>query len=292
MYIGSNAVNTLSGLILKKLRLVSKVIFYSHSYVPQRFDMPMKNWIYLALDSFCTQHCDAIWNVSRRLSRVRESMGVPKLKNIVLPEVIDLNQPPPRGPPLDRKTIVFLGHLSKKNGVDILIPAMRLVLDEVKDSKLVIIGVVEEEKNLKVTVDALGLKEHVIFLGFLPYEKALSTMRKYAVGLAPYADILDSNMWTADPSKPKDYMSCGLPVITTRVGETYEDIKMYNCGIIVKFDVREFAEAMIKLLSDDEFYYQCRENVIKRILEYDIMKVHPKVWKETLACLLLNDRAE
>jgi len=285
IFIGSNAINTLSGLILQKLRLVGTVIFYSHSYVPQRFNNSIKNWIYHFLDKLCIQHCNAIWNVSRRLSKVRMSQGVPKFKNIVVPEAIDLKEPPAGGFPPERETVVFLGHLSKNNGVDILIQAMRFVLDEIKDAKLVIIGVGEKRDSLQEAVSTLGLIESVVFLGYIPYKKALNIMRNYAVGVAPYAHIKDSSMWTADPSKPKDYMSCGLPVIMTRVGETYEDIERNGCGIIVNSNVRELARAMIKLLSDDDFYYNTRENVIKKILEYDILKVHSRVWKETLSCL-------
>src|SRR5438445_5617486 len=55
LYIGSNPINALAGLILRKLRLVQKVIFYKIDYVPQRFGNLILNRIYHGIDDYCSR---------------------------------------------------------------------------------------------------------------------------------------------------------------------------------------------------------------------------------------------
>jgi len=281
-YIGANAINALPGLLLKNLLQIKCTIYYSHSYVPDRFSSVIKNRIYKFLDDICIKKSDVIWNVSKRLSKIRSMQGVPIGKNFFLPEAIVLPNSSSGNMSFQRHSLVFLGHLAQKTGVDLLIRAMSLVINVVKDAKLDIIGIGEDEKMLKDIVIQQNLSKHIRFLGYVPYKHSLKLMRKYAIGLAPYAPVSDSNMWTADPSKIKAYLSCGLPVIMTRVGEIYLDIKRYGCGSIVDYDVNMMSDAIIKLLSDDDFYYDNRSNVSKILKKYDLKNVHTDIWRKTL----------
>ena len=65
-------------------------------------------------------------------------------------------------------TLLFVGRLSEKKGVSYLIDAMPLVLDEFPNTKLLIIGKGELEKQLKAKVHFLCLEQNVVFVGAVP----------------------------------------------------------------------------------------------------------------------------
>lgn len=64
LYVGSNNLNAFIGIILRKIGLVRKTIFFTPDYSINRFDNYFLNNIYLWLDYFCLRHADLVWNSS------------------------------------------------------------------------------------------------------------------------------------------------------------------------------------------------------------------------------------
>lgn len=63
-------------------------------------------------------------------------------------------------------------------------------------------------------------------------------------------------------SRAKPYLARGVPVITTRVPPIAAEIEREDAGIVIDYDKDQLAEAILKLLSDDEFPRQCSENAV------------------------------
>lgn len=268
LYVGADNLNAFTGLFLRQIGKVRKVIFYTVDYVPKRFNNKILNDLYHWVDRYCVKYCDWVWNLSPRMVEERESKGVTKGKSA--PQIIV-----PIGTHFDRikrlpfkeitrKHTVYMGHVRCGQGVELIIESLPKVVEEVPDLKLTIIGTGPLENKLRNIVDKLGLERYVEFKGFIEDHKEVEEiLTKCAVGLAPYKPNTESFTWYTDPGKPKQYLACGLPVIITRVPEIAKEIEKRPMGIAINYDKKELGDAIIRLLEDENFYNKCRENAVE-----------------------------
>jgi glycosyltransferase involved in cell wall biosynthesis len=267
LYVGADGINTLAGLVLRKLGRAKTVVYYSIDYTPSRFHNPLLNGVYHALDRFCAKRSDYVWNLSSRMANVRRKQGVEDTRNLVVP----VGTSPRRvNPNLGReeKNIVFLSHLTPSKGVEIVLDAMPIVLARLPKVKLVIIGHGPYEHRIKEIISERKLESNVFLYGPMNHEMILGTLPSFAVGLAPYRPSPDSITWYADPTKIKDYLSCGLPVIVTNVPEVASEVEKKRAGMIVEYSAEDLADAVIKLLGSSELE-QFQRNAYSMALEYD-----------------------
>jgi glycosyltransferase involved in cell wall biosynthesis len=266
LFIGADPLNALSGIVSKILGKVEKVIFYSIDYVPHRFNNKLLNWIYRKIDSFCAERSDFVWNLSERMIRAREEKGVKRKDNqMVVPIGVHSERIKPKDiDQIHRKYLCYMGHLRKGQGLELIIEVLFQIVKKIPDVKLIIIGTGELENYLKEEIEELGLKNYVKFEGYIKDHKEVEDiLTTCAVGLALYEPNPNSFTWYADPSKPKQYLACGLPVIITRVPWIAEEIKKRLMGIAINYDKEELANALVRLLNNDEFYNKCRKNAIE-----------------------------
>jgi len=274
VYIGADNLNAFAGVLLGWIGRVQKVVFYTVDYVPQRFSNTVLNKLYHLLDRFCVRHCDCVWNLSAAMTKERERKGYTKGSSafqVVVPIGTHFTQikrlPLER---IDRKHLVYLGHFRPGQGLDLIIKSIPIVMKTVPDVRLTLIGTGPMEEGLRRMVDHLRLSKNVEFRGLIrDHSDVEQILVKCAVGLAPYEPNPKSFTWYADPSKPKQYMACGLPVIITRVPEIADRIGKMHAGIVVHYNEEALAEAAIKLLTDDRFFQECRKNAIELASEFD-----------------------
>jgi glycosyltransferase involved in cell wall biosynthesis len=200
------------------------------------------------------------------MAEEREKKGVLKDdKQIVVPIGVNFNRIK-RLPieEINRKCVVYMGHLRKGQGLELIIQALPKIVKKIPDIKLLIIGTGQLENDLRNMVKELGVSENVEFKGFIKdHRNVENILAECAVGLAIYKPDPDSITQYTDPSKPKQYMACGLPVIITGVPWTTKKIEEKTMGIVISYSEDELTDAIIKLLMDDELYAMCRENAIK-----------------------------
>jgi glycosyltransferase involved in cell wall biosynthesis len=267
LFVGADGINTLAGLILKTLGYVKVVAYYSIDYTPRRFDNRLLNTAYHTLDNICVRRSDYVWNLTSRMAAVRMRQGLEPRRNIVIP--VGANQEP-RSLLMkkDQKAIVFLSHLVLSKGVDIVLDSMSSIIKEIPNAKLFIIGSGPSESRMKEVVSERDLDAHVVFLGPMNHERILDTLPSFAVGLAPYNPSPDNITWYADPTKIKDYLSCGLPVVVTNVPEVALEIERKGAGVIVQHSAKELASAVVKLLNSPELEH-FQSNAYAMATEYD-----------------------
>lgn len=286
LFIGLESINAIVGLLLRKLELVKRVVYYVSDYSPSRYKTPWFNNLYLALDRFAATKSDFIWDVSLAMMPARIKTGLnPKkaapvihVPNALFPEQINY-LPYSKIIP---NSLVYVGTLGKINGPDVAIKALKIVLKSVPGATLHIYGGGEPDMTrLKKLTDKLKLNNKVIFHGFLSDQVKLSRETSmYAVGLAPYLATPGSTRWWADATKIRLYLAAGLPVITTQVPPLGREIAKDKAGVITKDNLKEQAEAILKLLKDKDFYKKMRKNAIKRAKN--------NTWENTYAQALKN----
>jgi glycosyltransferase involved in cell wall biosynthesis len=283
LIVGCGGFNAFCALLLKKMGKTQKVVFYTIDYVPKRFDNPILNKIYHLIDKICVKHCDQVWNLSPRMAEGRELYdNMPRStysNQRVIPIGVWLEDLPEPEKKYTKRTIVFVGHLLEKQGVQLVISSLTEIIKKFPDIQFLIIGTGNYEKTLKDLVENLGISQYVDFCGPIYNSKKLyETLSKCHLAVAIYNDV-DSFTYFADPTKLKTYLSAGLPVLTSNVPYNACDLENGKCGVIVEYEVNSIERAITELLLDDtklnDYSINAKRYIQKfdwNIIFYDAMK--------------------
>ncbi|MDD5043625.1 MAG: glycosyltransferase [Patescibacteria group bacterium] len=268
--IAADNLNSFAGWFLKKLGAVNKLVYWTIDYTPRRFDNYILNEIYHFIDRFCCYHADFLWNSSVRMKEARRKNGVNInrcCREIIIKDGCrfeKIERLPDEQVVPDK--LVFMGHLIKLKGLELLIQALPLVLEENPEATLTIIGTGGEEENLKKMAAELGLKDKVIFTGYIEdHADVERIIASCGIALAPYVPDPNSFTFFSEVGKVKVYLACGLPVIITNVPEIAMDIEKERAGFIIDYKKEDLADKINKLLSDRELYFVFRRNAIKLV---------------------------
>ena len=285
LYIGVDNLNAIQGLILKKLGKVKKVVFYTIDYFPTRFENKFLNWIYHTIDRICVENADETWNVSSKMDAARERIYKVSQKarnrQYEVPIGIWYNHTRPKNfTEIDRRKLIFVGHLLPYMGVDLVIKTLPILVKDIKGVKLEIIGDGEERENLIRLAKKLGVGDKVKFYGWIRERKRLEeVISDGAVGLATFnTKILDEKVKNADPGKIKDYMQVGMPVITTNAVSTADRIVKAEAGVLIEYDSNQLRRAVAKLLKNEEVLKKYRQNALAYVKSFD----YPVIFKPNI----------
>lgn len=108
--------------------------------------------------------------------------------------------------------IAYVGVMAKQDGVDGLLRAAKILREELRrEFELVLIGDGPERTVLERQAEELGLKESVVFKGFLPRAEVRRELLQCVMGVTPDPACPMNNASTM--LKVLDYMACGLPQV-------------------------------------------------------------------------------
>lgn len=270
LFIGLESINAIAGIILRKLGLVNKVVYYVSDYSPNRYNPVWFNNVYLFLDRFAVIHSDFIWDVSKAMMPARIKVGLDPKKAAPLIHVPNALFPPQINYlPISKiipNSLVYVGTLGKINGPDVAIQALKIVAKSISQVNLHIYGDGEPDiSRIKKLAEKLKLTDKVKFHGFITDQVKLSNETKqYTIGLAPYLEVSVSPRWWGDATKIRLYLAAGLPVVTTHVPPLGKEVEKDGAGIVTNDNPEDFANAIIMLLKDKAVYNRMKKNAIKR----------------------------
>jgi glycosyltransferase involved in cell wall biosynthesis len=148
------------------------------------------------------------------------------------------------------------------------------MMDKIAGLKLIIIGDGPLRGVLEHDIEILGVGDRIQLLGFIPdHHRAEEIISKCGIGLAPYEPVASLARYT-EPSKPKTYMACGLPVIITRVPRVASDIEKAGAGIVIDYDDDQFMQAVARLSLDRSYFDECRRNALEFVSQYQWTKIY------------------
>ncbi len=116
--------------------------------------------------------------------------------------------------------ITYLGTFFHFSGLDVVIREFAEQADQHPNTKILLIGGGEQEKELRDLVSQLKLANRVIFIGFIPYAKLSGYLGLTTVAINPMKPGMVSH--TAFPQKVIQYMASRLPVVTTKLDGLYK----------------------------------------------------------------------
>ena len=211
----------------------------------------------------------AITVVSRAMKREVKKMGISSGKVRVVPMGVDLQKrfvPPVKKQ--RRNSILFVGRLVEKKGLEYLIKALPLIVAKHPLIKLDIVGEGPERKNCEEQATRLGLSGQVCFHGALRQE--------YLPDFYQNADIVVFPSIVADDGDQEGFglvlveaMGCGCAVVVTDLQAMEDIVSDGQTGmVILQKDSLELAEKIVGILDNPkrgrEIGRKGREYVLKR----------------------------
>lgn len=167
----------------------------------------------------------------------------------------------------DGKTILFVGRLEWRKGVQIFGTVIPRVLEMKANVKFIFLGPDRSWhgghslKEYILNQIPEKMKNSVHFLGGVAREKVLEYLQKASVCVLP-------SLWENFPYTCLEAMASGCAVVGSKNGGMAEMIENGTSGILIDPEKpEEVSEAILKLLTDQSLRQQIGQNAIKRVRE-------------------------
>ncbi len=252
-FIGVDPLNALSGILLRKFGIVDKAVYFSVDYAKKRFSNGILNFTYHFIDRCVSHHADQVWCVSARIQEVRSLMGLPKCKNLLLPNVPSMDYKPYVSNARNKYRLITLGIISNQLDFTGILDALVLLKPEYPELELHIYGDgPKKDAHEKYAIEK-GLSGFVFFYGSVSHKDALNAISRSGIGLALYNGNWGFNYY-GDSMKCREYFCFGLPVITTDTHSTVEDIRQSGAGVVVEISAESYANAVRNIIGSYSSY--------------------------------------
>lgn len=152
-----------------------------------------------------------------------------------------------------RETLVYVGGLLERKGIDVALRALQLIVRERPQVQLLLCGPLQgHEETLRNRIHELGLEAYTRLEGFLPYRRMLALISAASIGLVLYQRTPYHNRLGAlNGRKLFTYMQAGLAVVAPCFGEMGRAVEEARCGLLVETDdPNEVSSAVVGLLGD------------------------------------------
>ncbi len=143
----------------------------------------------------------------------------------------------------DGPVVVFLGVLTRYQGVDALLDAVPQVVRAVPRAQFLIMGYPNED-HYRARVRAMSLESHVTIPGRIPYDDAAKYLALGCLAVSAKQSLTEAN------GKLLNYMACALPVVATDTPVNREILG--PSGVFAPVgDTDALAAAIVSLLRDE-----------------------------------------
>ena len=143
----------------------------------------------------------------------------------------------------------------------------------------------------------LGLyNKNVFFNDWVEYNERQNYLLEADIGITTHHKNLEA--YYSSRTRVLDYIWANLPIIISEGAGFSEIVKSNNLGLVVgDNDVDGLAQAILKLIDDNEFYHNCKNNLNriapkffweKAVEPLNLFCCHPKVTQNKPAILTIN----
>lgn len=183
-------------------------------------------------------------------------MGFSERNIFVIPPGIDLEKYGP-GEKSHFPLVLYVGRLKKYKGLEYLIMAMRDVVKEVLDARLLIVGKGDYADELVSLTDKLGLKNIVKFNGYVSEEIKVELMQKAHVIVLPSV----KEGWGIPIIEAA---ACGTPAIGTDTTGLRDSIIDGKTGFLVSYgEPKILGKKIVEILKNDGLRDKLSKNALR-----------------------------
>ncbi len=219
---------------------------------------------------FFYNHCDRILSPSRSVAEqlvARGALRVPHLLSNGIPAYEWIGDEAIAGERetlgLQGPTLIYVGRISEEKSLPVLVEAFALVLGEVPEARLVVVGNGPAKEELVQRVRELGIEASVCFTGAIPHAE-LIRRNFHRVGEL----FVTASKTENQPVSLLEAMAFGLPIVGPDAKGIPELVQDGVTGLLFRPDDREdMARAILRLLRDPDLKRRCAENARTSALE-------------------------
>lgn len=231
--------------------------------------LSFKSWLYYISSR---KACHIFWVSESCLKQYYYSKRIMN-KSSVLYNVININEVK-RKINEDKSTYnydaIFLGRIAYPKNPQRLIRVARLVVREIPDFKLVIVGSGDQLEEIKSLVREYGIQNNIDFKGFMSN---------------PYKILCDSKVmimtsdWEGTPMVALEAMAIGIPIVSTPTDGMNDVVKNGYNGFL-SFDEKELSQYISKIVTNDDLRSKLsKHQVIESNQMNDISQYKEKLMK-------------
>lgn len=213
------------------------------------------------LETYVLSKANAITCICEGLRNDLIMRGVPEDKITVIPNAVDtsvfhettvINSKLKSAIGLEGAvTLGFIGSFYDYEGLDILLKSLPVILTEISNVKILLVGGGPEEVNLRNLANILNIQDRVIFAGRIPHEKIMNYYNLVDLFIYPRKKMRLTDLVT--PLKPLEAMAQRKLVIASDVGGHVELIENKKTGVLFQSDnPADLAHTVIGLFKKQE----------------------------------------
>ena len=274
------------GLFLFRKPPVPVVATCYHTWWQQSRYIPSQVWkrVFVPFEIMTYRMADRILCISEDSRRIlTDHYRIDPEKTVVIHPGIDAD----KFVPLDNvekipDSILYVGRVDKRKGVDFLVRSMTRVVDRLSSACLYIGGTGRDVSALKNFVRSNGLEKNVKFLGFIPDEDLNLWYNRVNCVVIP--SVFEGFGLTA-----VEAMSAGASVICTAVDSLRHIVLDGICGYQVEYnDAAGLGSKIVTLLEDPQLQKRFSQQGRKRVeslynWDFIIQKLEPVLIGEPAA---------
>ncbi|MBC7129828.1 glycosyltransferase family 4 protein [Candidatus Bathyarchaeota archaeon] len=205
------------------------------------------------------------------LSHVKWIFSLPEDKMVMIPNGVDLEDYEKysrkdleefrsRFALPDEKIVLFVGRLVYEKGAQVLIKAAPQIFEKV-NAKIVIVGNGYMKESLSSLAHSLGIAHKVCFTGFLDEESLKKLQICADVSVVP-------SLYEPFGIVALEAMAAKSPLVVSDTGGLSEIVEHDVTGVkVYPNDPNSLAWGVTKVLLDEKYAYQIRENAYRRVRE-------------------------
>jgi len=253
--------NSIAGILAKYLR--GKRLFLDcddYEAASNRFQNRWQHSIITFFEKQIPKHAEITTTNTHFMVQKLLSWDIPNDKIVYLPNGID----PERYPHPDaskirhlrnklnltnKLVISYIGSISfPSHPVDLLVQAFQIIVEQIPDTILMIVGGGEDLADLKQLASELKLQEKTHFIGRVPPEDVHLYYHISNVTVDPVHD--DDAARGRAPLKLLESWICEIPFVTSKVGDREVIVRESNAGFLAKpGDANSLAKEILKIIT-------------------------------------------
>lgn len=225
--LGANNFDTFNLIVANKLfrKKYKKIVYFATDLSEQRYNNRLMDKIYGRIECWALSYSDLVVSNTSRAESARMKHGLDLQRSIVVPNGVTLPHAAFTPRQIDKKSAIFVGHVSNEHG---LVDLLTILAPTLK--KLVVIGYGKDIPHVQAICKAHQLpldihsgKDQSFVLDYLQGFNGW--------GLAPYNN---KARWTyyCSPMKVSEYIASGLPVIMSNVPEVAGKVEKEGLGVV------------------------------------------------------------
>ncbi|WP_162463008.1 glycosyltransferase [Paenibacillus psychroresistens] len=165
-------------------------------------------------------------------------------------------------------SLISVGRLHRKKGLNYLIKAFKKVHDQHPSSRLVIVGDGDQRRMLKRLIASLKLKKSVKLKGLIAHGQLTELLHRADIFCLPSITTKDGNH-EGIPNSIKEAMATGLPVVSTKHGGIPELVTNGRDGLLVpERNVKSLANKIKQLIKNPALRLQMGINGRERVVRH------------------------